>query len=432
MYRKHFFYSLALVAMLLVGNLAAAAQTEQLRGNVSMVQADGKTIPAAGALVDVFRTDVAGEYHTKTDKKGNFVFAGLPFVGTYMIAASAPNARPDVLSGVRPKSDADYKLTLQPGDGKRLTAAEAKAMTNSGAAASGGSGTSESAEDRKKREEAIAKNAAITSENEKATKTNEVLNRTFAAGREAVKTKRYDDAITQFKEGLAADPEQIVMWTSLSEAYRLRGAGRYNAAATLAEEQKKTETAAATQDFRDAAEASAKAVALAKAMPAGADATVQQKQKLQKLEAYDLRREAMRVLVKFGKDYSQADALLVAYQDYLAEETDAAKKLKFQTEAADLLLDAQKADLAYVEYQKILTANPDNLDAMIGSGLSLINVGYVTGDKAKLQEGINYLQRFADKAPDTDKRKLEAKTTIEELKKAENITPQKTPAKRRG
>lgn len=433
MYRKQFFFSLAIAAMMLLGSLVASAQTGQLRGKVLMIGADGKEAPAVGAQVDVYRTDIGGKWNSKTDKKGEFVFAGLPYVGTYVVAISAPNARPDILAGVKAGKDIDYKLTLQQGDGRRLTEAEAKGMASAPNTTGGGSSSGESAEDRKKREELEAKNREIAANNAKITNINETLTRTFKAGNEATAAKRFDDAIAQYKEGLAADPEQNVLWTRLSIAYRLRGAERYNAASKLDEAQKKTEIETAAKDFREAADAAAKAVALVKAAPAAAatDPSEMQKQKAAKLDALEVRREAMRVLVKYGKDYSQAEALMTAYQEYLAEVIDPAQKIKFQTEEADLLLDAQKADLAYAEYQKILTANPDNLDATIGAGLSLINVGYMSGDKAKLQEGINYLQRFADKAPDTDKRKLEAKTTIEELKKAENITPQKTPSGRR-
>ena len=86
------------------------------------------TVPAAGAQIDVFRTDVGGKYETKADKKGQFVFAGLPFVGTYVIAASAPNATPSAKGGAKAGREIDYELVLEPGDGRRLTEAEAKTL----------------------------------------------------------------------------------------------------------------------------------------------------------------------------------------------------------------------------------------------------------------------------------------------------------------
>jgi len=86
-----------------------------------------------------------------------------------------------------------------------------------------------------------------------------------------------------------------------------------------------------------------------------------------------------------------------------------------------MLLDAGAADKAFVEYQKILAANPDDPDANLGAGLSL----YGVGDKAKYQEAANYLQHFVDKAPDTHKFKNDAKAILLEMKNTENVTPEK-------
>src|SRR5215213_2169107 len=147
MRRNSLFISLVAAAMLLLCNLSASAQTGQLFGEVTMQQADGTTAPAAGAQIDVIRLDVGGKYQTKTDKNGKFVFAGLPYIGTYAIAASAPNAKPDVVGDVKAGREITFKLTLTPGDGKRPTEAEVKALATRKAAATGGGGESE--EDRK-------------------------------------------------------------------------------------------------------------------------------------------------------------------------------------------------------------------------------------------------------------------------------------------
>src|SRR3982750_4331514 len=109
MRRKYFFFSFTAAVALLLSSLAVSAQTGQLFGEVSMKQADGTEVPAAGAAIDVYRTDIPAKYNTKTDKKGKFTFAGLPYVGTYVVAASAPNARPDAISGVKVGREVNYK-----------------------------------------------------------------------------------------------------------------------------------------------------------------------------------------------------------------------------------------------------------------------------------------------------------------------------------
>jgi tetratricopeptide (TPR) repeat protein len=393
-----------------------------------MVGADGKEAPAVGAQIDVYRTDVSGKYNTKTDKKGEFVFAGLPFTGEYVIAASAANARPDLIGGAKAGRDVEYKLTLQPGDGRRYTEAEAK---GSGGAASPGGKKSESAEERKKREELEAENAKIAASNEKNTKINEVIGRTFKAGNEALAAKRYDDAIVQYNEGIAADPEQAALLTNRSIALRARGVDRFNAAIqSKVDADKSSGMEAARKDFKDAVDSADRAVKVLKAQNTPSETAQLNSYNSNKLAAFAARAEAMRLFVS-KSDPTQADAGITAYEEYLAIETDATKKSKAQMDEAKMLFEANAFDKAVVEYQKILTGNPDNIDALVYAGLSLINIGYTSNDKAKFQEGANYLQRFVDKAPETHSLKADAKAVLENIKAQQNIKPEKPSTGRR-
>lgn len=186
----------------------------------------------------------------------------------------------------------------------------------------------------------------------------------------------------------------------------------------------------AKKDFKDSADAATKAIELLKAQTAPTDPAALKGYEANKFFALAARAKAMRLFV--GKvDPSQADAAIAAYQEYMAAEPDAAKKSKAQVDLAQMLLDAGKADRAYAEFQKALSDNPDNVDALLGAGLSL----FATGDKGKYQETANLLQRFVDRVPDTHKFKADAKSTLEYLKTQENVKPQKTaptPGRRRG
>lgn len=421
---KQFFITLTAALVLLSGAIGACAQTAELRGHVVIKQADGKTERVPNAQIDVYRTDLTGKYNTKTDKRGNFVFAGLPFVGVYTLAASAPNAEPTYLPGAKAGRDIDYELTLTAGgDGRRMTEAEVKAASSSAAPA----GTAESAADKAKREEIERKNAEIETKNKKIVSSNETVARTFKAGNEALVAKNYDEAIKQYSEGMAADPEQPALLTNAALAYKARGVDRYNAAVTSKDDAAKTAgLESAKADFRQAADATQKAIALIKAKPAETDPAAQTKQANNKLAALSTRAEAMRLFVT-KVDAQQADAGMAAYQEYIAAETDPAKKEKAQKDMAQMLLDAGAADKALVEFQKILAEKPADPDANLGAGLSLFS----TGDKAKYQEAANYLQKFVDTAPETHKFKADAKAILTELKNTEKVVPQKAPAGRR-
>src|SRR5919205_3007080 len=263
-----YFYGLIAVAILVMSvSVTAFAQVGELRGHVVMQQADGQKVPLADAQIDVFRTDMKAKYNTKTNKKGEFVFAGLPFVGTYTVAASHPSAAPNFQPGVKAGRDIDVELTLSPGNGKRLTFDEIKSAGGGSATPPTGGTPQPSAEDKAKMEELRKKNEAIEASNKKITEANEVIARTFKAGNEALQAAgaaskaknseeaiaKYTAAVAQYDEGLAADPDQPAILTNKSVALKGRGVERFNAAITsktLDDTGKAAALQAAKDDFK--------------------------------------------------------------------------------------------------------------------------------------------------------------------------------------
>lgn len=427
MRRLYLFKSILVTAVLALSAVAALAQTGQLRGHVLFKQADGTTIKAAGAQVDVFRTDLAASYPTKTDKSGNFVFAGLPFIGTYIVAVSMPNASPFALDKVKAGRDIDYELVMVPGDGHRFTDAEARLAVKSTSSGADTSSGGDSAAEKAKLEDIKKKNEEIMAANKKATDINQVVGESFKAGNAALAAKNYDEAVKQYDVGLAADPEQAALLTNKAAALKARGVDKYNAAIQSKDDAARSAGIdGAKADFKNAAETADKAFEFVKKEPASTDPNDQKRHDANKYTALNVRAEAYRLYVSKG-DPSQADAGIVAFQDYIAVEPDATKKTKAQIDLAQMLLDAGASDKAFAEYQKILAANPDDPDANLGAGLAL----YGAGDKTKYQEAANFLQHFVDKAPDTHKFKNDAKAILAEMKNTDNVTPEKIAPQRR-
>lgn len=436
MFRRHLFSVLACAALVFSSAISAASQTGELRGRVLLKQADGTVVPASDVAIEVYRTDISGKYATKTDKKGDFVFAGLPFVGTYLIIASREGAQPTWIQGVKAGREVDYKIDLVPGDGRKYTPEEIKNIIaqNKGPAAGGSAEVKESSDDKAKREELERKNAEIIAKNKKAEESNAVVQRTFKAGNDALKVKNYDEAIAQFDEGIRADPDHPgapSLLTNKSSALNSRAVLKFNAAIQATDDAAKSSgLEAAKKDWREATEASRKAVEMLKADVAPTDAAAATSAKTNLYFALLVRAEAARFFVT-KVDPSQVEAGVTAYEEYIAAESDPAKKLLAQHSLATMLFDANAFDRALSYYQKILETNPDDLDALLRSGQALFNMGALNNDKAKYQEAADFLARFVEKAPDTNAFKADAKAILETLKSQENVKPAATPRRRR-
>jgi S1-C subfamily serine protease len=282
------------------------------------------------------------------------------------------------------------------------------------------------------------KNAEIEATNKKISEANETIQRTFKAGNDAMtaasaasKAKNSEEAIQKFTaavasydEGLAADAEQPAILTNKAVALKGRGVERFNAtimSKTLDEAGRSAGLQAAKEDFKAAAEAAGKAVTMIKAQPVPTEPNEVQRYNANQYAAMLTYAESMRLYVS-KVDGRQADAGIAAFRDYLAVETDPAKKAKAKIDMANMLLDADVVDKAFTEFKAILATTPDSPEANLGAGLA----GYATGDKTKFQEAANFLQRFLEVAPDSHLFRDDAKSILAELRGKENVTPKQT------
>jgi hypothetical protein len=403
----------------------ADAQVLQISGKVTLKQADGTVVPVSGAQIDIYRTDIKWEAKVITNKKGEYMHAGIPFIGTYTLAVSAPGAHPDYIRDIKLSGHPNNDFQLQPGDGSRLTLDQIKAANAGGGRPAGGGGTSapaESKETKAAREEMERKNKEIVEKNKKIEESNSTVDRTFKAGNEALSANHYDEAIAAYDEGLATRPEEAALLINKSEALRRRGVERFNAALKATDDAAKSQGLNnAKKDWADAATAANKAVDIINAASPGGDNVNAASFAQNKLAAVTIRAMAMR-FVATKVDQTQAQAAWDDYQQLLALEIDPAKKAKFRAEALQTAFDAGAIDLAVTEARKIVATEPDDVDANRVLGLAL----FASGDKAKFQEAANFLQHYVDKAPDTDPLKASAKESLDYLKTAENIKPEKT------
>ncbi|HQY67562.1 MAG TPA: hypothetical protein PLD38_09800 [Pyrinomonadaceae bacterium] len=437
MNRKTYSLLFLTVALIITGTVSTAAQTFITSGSVELLKADGSRTPVSGALIEVFRTDVkAGFPSSKTGKNGFFSFAGFQPGSIYVLSVSAAGCTPGFLTNVKAGQE-KLLITLKPGDGKRWTEEEVRKAVTAGAADPGTETVSEQTPEQKKAQaEYEAKRKEVESKNAKAEKTNEVVNRVVKEGAAAFEAKDYDTAIAKYTEGYEIDPDFVgtapVMLLNRGSALRNRGVDNYNKNVKNSDITAKLEAYGKVKsDLADALGVFKKAFTMIKnANPA--DVPDQNNSNRTRDEAIRESKETIRLIVlteQIGEGVIENAQVMLP--EYVALETDVAKKAEGRLLVADLYRVSGDSDKAIEAYKAILEATPDNIDALAGAGLSLVNLGYINGDKTKLQEGANLLQKYAGIAPDGHKFKADAISLIDTLKKEQNVTPQKVTTKKK-
>lgn len=447
MIRKFSILSIFVIATLLSASVAAFAQATPVSGMVELQKKDGTVVPLEGATVEAFRSDIKSSGPAdKTDKKGNFSFAGLALGATYILSVSAPGAAPSVLPGVKPGMDG-LKITLSEGDGHRLSPDDARKT----AAQANVGGTREmTAEDKKAQAEYEAKVKEVTEKNSKIQQETAIIETSLKEGNAAYQAKNWDMAVAKYDQGINANPtfagSAPVLMNNKGAALRERAVVTYN------ENVKSTDPSAKVAAFTKvrgdlgmAADMYAKSVEILKAsQPTDFnDPSLKTQQLATALRgAYDTYR--LMALTE-QVDETKIDTAKVLIPEFIATETDPARKELAKLILGDLYRVTGNSENAIAEYRKALESSPESLDAMAGLGLSLVNQGYIVleegkaaKDKAKeesgkatLQEGANYLQKYASAAPDNHKYKADALGLIESLKAEQKIAPQKVAPSRR-
>ena len=193
---------LALSFLLSTG--ASWAQITAIEGDVK--GADGEMVKNAQILIE--REDMKGTYKgAKTDKKGHFIYNGLP-IGRYTVSVMIDNQKKDQVEHVQTKlgdpipvnfdlKQAASQQAAAPGDAGSLTKDQERGMS-------------------KEQKDALEKRAK---ENSAAMAKNKALNDAFNAGKEALTAKNYDAAVEAFKKGGELDPNQHVIWANLADTY---------------------------------------------------------------------------------------------------------------------------------------------------------------------------------------------------------------------
>jgi len=188
---------------------AAWAQIAAIEGDVK--GPDGQLVK--GAVILIERQDMKGTYKgAKTDKKGHYIYNGLPFPGTYNVSVFIDDQKRDEMKGVKTQLGDPVNISFDLKDQQKAAAPAAGAAGAPGAAAPQEEQRSMSKEQKEALDKQNKENAAIIAKNK-------ALNDTFNAGKDALTAKNYDAAVDAFQKGTEMDPNQNVIWANLADAY---------------------------------------------------------------------------------------------------------------------------------------------------------------------------------------------------------------------
>jgi tetratricopeptide (TPR) repeat protein len=368
--------SISAITLLLILSGIALAQQGAVRGVVKGIKsADSGTAIVEGAIVEIYRLDIAQKFQTKSDKKGEY-FHSLPAFGDYIIAISCPGFSPIISSKFRIASDqpVEQNFELAPGDGSKKTADEVRAAAKSGPAA----GQAPSSADSKKAAEEAAKleeeRAKIIEKNKKIEADFSQMKKHFDEGLAFNQKNDYENAITSFKAALAIDDAQTTIYANLAQALFNLGAVRFNA------KQKDS----ARDCFKQSADYGEKATKLD-----AANATY-----------YKIYGDSCDILFKQFSISEFGDKAIAAYTTGSDLELDKTKKTLMINRIGSIYFTRGDFDKSTATYDKVLAADPNNIEALKGKAsiiLATTQTNTTPEDRAKLEQAMAIFQTVVDK-----------------------------------
>lgn len=443
--KKYFTFLLAITLFMALGATALAQMGGAVRGRVEMMK-DGAKVPVAEATVDAYRNEGKGKLSAKTNKKGEFQYAGFMLGQTYTLAVSGPGIRPQVYPKVKSGMEG-LVIEVSEGDGRVLTEEEAKSLANQALPAEG-----EQLTEAQKKEiaELEKKNAEIQAKNDRIKSGDETVKRANTEGKAALDAKDYDLALAKYNEGIEAVPDFVgstpVLMNGKLVALRSRGYNLYLAGAQSKDPAVRlAKYADAKKEFDEAIKTFEAAMAILKAAGPGTDPNTQ---KYRSAISHELLMSVVEVyrLEAVGQvNTTRTEEARLHFEEYIAAETDAVKKLKARQNLGDIFRltgysSEGNFDKAIAAYKQVLEAAPDNQEVMAMIGLCFVGLGTSVDpvNKEQLQEGMNYLDKYAQTVQvlPTDtvfqkEFKQSVKDTVEYLK-TENLKAQKPAATKPG
>lgn len=174
-----------------------------------VVGPDGK--PQKDVVIKIERTDIKGNWKTKSNKKGEWIYSGMQSGGRYNISCEVDGKVMDTVNNVRATMGEPVEVDLC---NLQKVAAKNAAMQK---AMESGQVTQEMARDMTPEQRAQMEKAM--KERSESMKKNKALNDAFNAGMTALQAKDFPTAIDSLNKAGELDPKQNAVWANLAAAH---------------------------------------------------------------------------------------------------------------------------------------------------------------------------------------------------------------------
>jgi|HubBroStandDraft_6_1064221.scaffolds.fasta_scaffold223330_1 tetratricopeptide (TPR) repeat protein len=412
----------AVAAGLLSVTAFGQAGVLSIEGTVKLKTKDGLK-PVPGALVDIYRTDIRGHWDVKTDKNGHYIRLGMQIVGAYLVVVSGPGLTPTWVNNIHLSSVPVVDVECNPGDGATLSYDDVQKQIagQKGGVSQPAAGAQPSAADKAKAEAAAKANAEVAAKNEEMKASYSAALAHFKQGVTLKQQKDLPGALAEFQQAASVDPTKQAAFAEVAyKAYANAAQINYDLGVDLFNAKKRDD---AKPHFETAIDQITKSINIVGASPEKDKPTV----KNDLIINYDLLTKNVKLLVEFYGEANRIDDTVKALDQVEAVDLPANKN-KWELVKGDLYRSSGNTDAASTAYKGVLAADPNNLDALYGIGLTLI----ASSEKTQIQEAANYLADFIAKAPATDRRVPEVKSGLEALKAANNVEPEKPSKRKKG
>ncbi|MGJ5818159.1 tetratricopeptide repeat protein [Paludibaculum fermentans] len=171
---------------------------------------DGKGIQ--GAVIKIERKDIKGNWNTKTNKKGEWTYSGMPVPGQFVINCEINGQVVDAVNGIRSQMGEPQEVIFD----LRKMAAQRQAAQK---AAETGQISQELAKEMTPEQKAAYEKQL--KERSAQMQKNKALNDAYNAGMTAKEAKDYPTAIESFKKAGELDPKQSAVWIQLAATHDL-------------------------------------------------------------------------------------------------------------------------------------------------------------------------------------------------------------------